>query len=92
MYRRFRHYGLEMLRKLYKVILLKELIRILPLRRRVYLIYKLTKIKNRINKELSKLKREKLELVSLDLVGLFVKSLRRNRELLRIVDSVIRRI
>ena len=81
-----------MLRKLYKVILLKELIRILPLRCRVYLIYKLTKIKNRINKELSKLKREKLELVSLDLVGLFVKSLRRNRELLRIVDSVIRRI
>jgi hypothetical protein len=81
-----------MLRKLHKVILLKELIRILPLRRRVYLIYKLTKIKNRINKELSKLKREKLELVSLDLVGLFVKSLRRNRELLRIVDSVIRRI
>ena len=81
-----------MLRKLYKVILLKELIRILPLRRRVYLIYKLTKMKNRINKELSKLKRKKLELVSLDLVGLFVKSLRRNRELLRIVDSVIRRI
>ena len=81
-----------MLRKLYKVILLKELIRILPLRRRVYLIYKLTKIKNRINKELLKLKREKLELVSLDLAGPFVKSLRRNRELLRIVDSAIRRI
>ena len=81
-----------MLRKLHKVISLKELIRIPPPRRRVCLIYKLTKIKNRINKELSKLKREKLELVSLDLVGLFVKSLRRNRELLRIVDSIIRRI
>ena len=81
-----------MLRKLHKVTSLKELIRILPLRRRVCLIYKLAKIKNRINKELSKLKRKKLELVSLDLVGLFVKSLRRNRELLRIVDSAIRRI
>ena len=50
------------------------------------------KIKNRINKELLKQKRKKLELISLDLVGPFIKSLYGNRELLRIINNVIRYI
>ena len=72
--------------------LLQELIKILLLRYKVYLTYKLAKIRNSINKELLELKLEKLELISLDLVGLFLRLIYRNRELLRIVDNITQRV
>ena len=60
-----------MLRKLYKVTSLRELIKIPLLRRKVYATYKVAKIRNLTNKELLKLKLERLELVTLDPASLY---------------------
>jgi hypothetical protein len=67
-----------LLRKLYKVILIKELIKILLLKHKVYSIYKLAKIKNLTSKELAKPKLKKLELVYINITKLFVKTLKGN--------------
>jgi hypothetical protein len=67
-----------LLKKLYKVTLIKELIKILPLKHKVYSIYKLAKIRNLTRKELAKPKLKKLELVYINIARLFVKTLRGN--------------
>ena len=79
MYRRFGHYGPDILRKLHKVTSLQEAIKIPPPRRRVYALYKLAKIRNLTSRKLAKHKLEKLELVYLDIAGPLLTSIRGNR-------------
>ena len=91
MHRRFGHCGPNMLRKLHKVTSLRNPIRIPPPHRRVCAPCKLAKMRNLTRKQLAKHKKEKLELVYMDIAGPLPKSLRSNRYFLQIIDSATRR-
>jgi len=75
MHRRFGHCRPDMLKKLYKVILIKEPIKIPLPRYRVCPTCKLIKMRNLTKKKLTVPKRDKLELVHIDIAGLFTKTL-----------------
>jgi len=75
MHRRFEHCGLNILRKFYKVILIKEPIKIPLPRCRVCSTCKLVKMKNLIKKKLAVLKRIKLKLMYIDIAKSFIKML-----------------
>jgi len=83
--------GPEKLRHLYKVIKLKEKIRI-PTDILKCEVYKLVKMRNRTSRKLSPWKDTTLALIYIDACGLLPKSLRSNYYFGQIVDSAIRRV
>ena len=87
-YRRFAYCNPEKLQYLYKVTDLKERIQILSsTKRSLYKVCKLSKLQNRICKELSPWKETILELISVDVYRLLPKTLRGNKYFGQIVDN-----
>jgi hypothetical protein len=78
MHRRFGHMGPDQLRNLYKVTKLKRPI-VVPTEKEICQVCKLTKLRNRTNKTLSPWKESILALVSIDVAGPFLPSLRGNK-------------
>ena len=72
MYRRFRHYSIGILRKLYKVTSSVKKIKIPLLHKRICEYYKIRKIRRKISKQIARYKAEALRLVSLNIAGPFV--------------------
>ncbi|KAI0994587.1 hypothetical protein K3495_g13594 [Podosphaera aphanis] len=87
MHRRFNNCGPGMLRKLHIVTSLENQIKIPPSNRRICRTCKLAKMRNLTSKELSEKKKEKLELVHINIAGPFTKSISGNRFLLQVIDS-----
>ncbi len=69
--------GLDQLKNLYKVTKLKRPI-VVPIEREICRVCKLTKLRNRTNKRLSPWKELILALVSIDIAGPFLPSVRGN--------------
>ncbi|KAI0994557.1 hypothetical protein K3495_g13624 [Podosphaera aphanis] len=88
-HRRFAHLGPEKIRNLRKVTTLREAIKI-PKLREICEICQLTKMTNRIPKELADHKTQRLALIQFDIAGPFPKTLRGNRYFLLIVDRFTR--
>ena len=87
-HRRFAYCDLEKLQYLHKVTSLKKRIQILSnTKRNLYKIYKLSKLQNRICKELSPWKEIILELVLVDTCSLLPRTLRSNLYFGQIVDN-----
>jgi len=90
-HRRVGHLGPKIIGKLHKITTLKSPVRIPSKRLRdICDVCALTKMTNRIPKELSPHKLSKLDLVQLDIAGPFPKSLRGNRYFCLIIDSATR--
>lgn len=90
MHRRFGHMGPDQLRNLHKVTKLKRPI-VIPLEREICRVCKLTKLRNRTNHKLSPWKESILALVSIDVAGPFLPSMRGNKWFCQIVDNSTRR-
>lgn len=90
MHRRFSHMGSEKLRNLHKVTNLKRPI-VIPIDKEICRVCKLTKLRNRTNKVCSPWKESILALVSIDIAGPFLPSLRGNTWFCEIVDNSTRR-
>jgi hypothetical protein len=90
-HRRLGHLGKEKIRKLHKVTTLKHQIKV-PSQVDECEVCKLTKMRNRITKELSPWKESILALVSLDVCGPLPKTIRGNRYFCQIVDSASRKL
>jgi hypothetical protein len=89
-YRKFAYYNLEKLQYLYKVTDLKKKIQILSsTKRSLYKVCKLSKLQNQICKKLSPWKETILELVSVDIYRLLLKTLKSNKYFGQIVDNTI---
>ena len=86
MHRRFNHLGPEKIRNLYKVITLFKSIKI-PKQFPLCHIYLLSKMKNKIRKELSLRKDCLFALIQFDIAGPLPRSIRGNRYFLLIVDN-----
>lgn len=90
MHRRFAHLGTEKLRNLHKVTTLKRPI-VVPTNRDMCRVCKLTKLRNRTSKILSPWKESILALVSMDVAGPFLPSIRGNRFFVQVVDNATRK-
>jgi hypothetical protein len=90
MHRRFVHLGPEKLRNLHKVTTMKRPV-LVPTDREMCRVCKLTKLRNRTNKALSPWKESVLALVSIDVAGPFLPSVRGNRLFAQVVDNATRK-
>jgi hypothetical protein len=90
MHRRFAHLGPEKLRNLHKVTTLKRPV-LVPVDREMCRVCKLTKLRNRTNKALSPWKEAILALVSVDIAGPFLPTIRGNKYFAQIVDNATRK-
>jgi hypothetical protein len=91
MHRRFGHYGSKSLRYLHEVSNIKK-IKIPPIYRRICEACKIGKMRKKINKTLAKHKAEPLALVSIDIAGPFVMSIRGYVYFLQIIDNYTRKV
>ena len=89
-HRRFAHLGLAKIAKLHEVTTLQEKIRV-PEVREICEVCALTKMRNKISKQLREHKATKLALIQFDIAGPFPTSLRGNRWILLIIDSYTRK-
>ncbi|KAI0991970.1 hypothetical protein K3495_g16216, partial [Podosphaera aphanis] len=92
MHRRFGHYGSEALRHLHEVASGIRKIHVPPKERRVCKSCKIGKMKRKISKILEKHQENPLALISIDIAGPFVKSIRGFEYFLQIIDSYSRKI
>jgi Reverse transcriptase (RNA-dependent DNA polymerase)/gag-polypeptide of LTR copia-type len=90
MHRRFAHLGPEKLRSLHKVTTLERPI-VIPVDREMCRVCKLTKLRNKTNKVLSPWKESILALVSIDVAGPFLPTIRGNKFFAQIVDNSTRK-
>jgi hypothetical protein len=90
MHRRFAHLGPEKLRNLHKVTTLKRPI-LVPTDREMCRVCKLTKLRNRTSKVLSPWKESILALISIDVAGPFLPTIRGNRWFAQVVDNATRK-
>jgi hypothetical protein len=89
-HRRFSHLGPKKIRNLHKISTLAKPIKV-PTNREPCKVCALTKMKNKIPKELSPHKQSRLALIQFDVAGPLPKSLRGNRYFLLIIDSYSRK-
>jgi hypothetical protein len=92
MHRRFGHYGSGALRHLHEVASGIKKIQIPAPARRICKSCKIGKMRKKINKNLAKHKSEALALVSIDVAGPFVESIRGHKYFLEIIDNFTRKI
>jgi hypothetical protein len=90
MHRRFAHLGPDKLRNLHKVTTLKRPV-LVPTDREMCRVCKLTKLRNRTNKTLSPWKEAILALVSVDVAGPFLPTIRGNKYFAQVVDNATRK-
>jgi hypothetical protein len=90
MHRRFAHLGPDKLRNLHKVTTLKRPV-LVPTDREMCRVCKLTKLRNRTNKVLSPWKEAILALVSIDVAGPFLPTIRGNKYFAQVVDNATRK-
>ena len=90
MHRRFAHLGPEKLRSLHKVTTLKRPV-LFPVEREMCRVCKLTKLRNKTSKVLSPWKESILALVSVDVAGPFLSTVRGNRFFAQVIDNATRK-
>lgn len=90
MHRRFAHLGPEKLRSLHKVTTMKRPV-LVPVDREMCRVCKLTKLRNKTSKILSPWKESILALVSMDVAGPFLPTIRGNRFFAQVVDNATRK-
>ncbi|KAI0997587.1 hypothetical protein K3495_g10600 [Podosphaera aphanis] len=90
MHRRFGHMGPDQLRNILKVTRLKRPI-VVPADKDTCRVCKLTKLRNRTNKTLSPWKESILALISIDVAGPFLPSIRGNTWFCEVIDNSTRR-
>lgn len=90
MHRRFAHLGPDKIRNLHKVTTLKRPV-LVPTDREMCRVCKLTKLRNKTSKTLSPWKESILALVSLDVAGPFLPTIRGNRFFAQVVDNSTRK-
>jgi Reverse transcriptase (RNA-dependent DNA polymerase)/gag-polypeptide of LTR copia-type len=92
MHRRFGHYGSNILRRLHEVASGIKQIKIPPPHRRICEACKIGKMRKKINKRLAEHKAEALALISIDIAGPFIMSLRGYTYFLEIIDNYTRKV
>lgn len=92
MHRRFGHYGTEALRHLHEVASGVKKITIPPKEKRICKACKIGKMRRKKSKRLATHKGVALELVSLDIAGPFIKSIRGFEYFLQIIDNYTRKV
>ena len=92
MHRRFGHYGPKILKHLHEVASGIKKIKIPPPHRRICEPCKIGKMRKKISKKLAQHKAEALALVSIDIAGPFVMSIRGYVYFLQIIDSYTRKV
>ena len=92
MHRRFGHYGSKILRHLHEVASGIKEIKIPPPHRRICEPCKIGKMRKKISKKLAQHKAEALALVSIDIAGPFVMSIRGYVYFLQIIDNYTRKV
>ena len=92
MHRRFGHYGSKSLRYLHEVASGIRKIRIPPIHRRICEPCKIGKMRKKMSKKLAQHKAEALALVSIDIAGPFVMSIRGYTYFLQIIDNYTRKV
>jgi Reverse transcriptase (RNA-dependent DNA polymerase) len=90
MHRRFAHLGPEKIRNLHKVTTLKRPVMV-PTDQEMCRVCKITKLRNRTSKTLSPWKESILALVSMDVAGPFLSTVRGNRYFAQVVDNATRK-
>ena len=90
MHRRFAHLGPDKIRNLHKVTTLRRPV-LVPTDREMCRVCKLTKLRNKTSKTLSPWKESILALVSLDVAGPFLPTIRGNRFFAQVVDNSTRK-